>query len=227
MSQIYIHGIFADNGCIRFVDCAKNLGVWLEDNLSFKTHITKVASSCFKVIRDISKIKSFLTRDSLKTLVTSLILTKLDYCNVLYYKIGTNEINILQTVQNSAIRLVYGRFKYDRSSISHLFNEIHWLKIKERIVFKLCLIVQKCIWTYAPKYLQYLIVISKARTFKLVERKFSSIYGERAFSRASLKVWNNLSFHVRMEADTSEFKKLLKSYLMTDFHNFQCHINTH
>ena len=83
MSQIYIHGTFVDDGCIRFVDCAKNLGVWLENNLSFKTHITKVASSCFKVIRDISKIKSYLPRDSLKTLATSLILSKLDYCNVL------------------------------------------------------------------------------------------------------------------------------------------------
>ena len=143
------------------------------------------------------------------------------------YKIGTNEINILQTIQNSAIRLVYGRFKYDRSSISHLFNEIHWLKIKERIVFKLCLIVHKCIWTYAPESLQSMIVISNARTFKLVEPKFSSIYGERAFSRAGPKVWNNLPFHVRMEADTSKFKKLLKSYLMSDFHNFQCRINTY
>ena len=205
----------------------KKLGVWLENNLSFKTHITKVASSCFKVIRDISKIKSYLPQDSLKTLATSLILSKLDYCNVLYYKIGTHEINILQTVQNSAIRLVYGRFKYDRSSISHLFNEIHWLKTKERIIFKLCLIVRKCIWTYAPESLQSMIVISNARTFKLVEPKFSSIYGERAFSRAGPKVWNNLPFHVRVEADTSKFKKLLKSYLMSDFHNFQCRINTH
>ena len=43
MSSISIHGAFIDS--IRFVDRAKNVGVWLHENLDFKTHVRKVVSS--------------------------------------------------------------------------------------------------------------------------------------------------------------------------------------
>ena len=46
MNSIHIHGTIVDEGCIRFVNCAKNLGVWLDENLNFKNHICKVVSSC-------------------------------------------------------------------------------------------------------------------------------------------------------------------------------------
>ena len=59
LSQIEINGIFTENTCIRFVSCAKNLGVWIDENLNFTTHVRKVVSSSFMVIRAIAKIKSF------------------------------------------------------------------------------------------------------------------------------------------------------------------------
>ena len=53
MSSISIHGTFMENGVIRFVDCAKNLGIWLDYNLTFKTQVHKVVSSCFMILREI------------------------------------------------------------------------------------------------------------------------------------------------------------------------------
>ena len=49
-SSINIHGTFLDEGCIRFVDCAKNLGVWLDQHLNLKTHIQKVVSLCYMIL---------------------------------------------------------------------------------------------------------------------------------------------------------------------------------
>ena len=215
MSLIDIHGMFLEDECIRFVSNAKNLGVWLDENLDFKTHIQKVVSSCFMTLRKISKIKCFLPQDCLNTVVCSLVLSKLDNCNALYYKIHCNELNKLQSVQNAAVRLVGGKSKYDRASISPLFKELHWLKIRERIVFKLCLIVHKCVWCIAPAPLKEKIVMSNPRTLQLAEKKFSYEYGRRAFSCAGPKLWNNLPIELRMEKDTDAFKKLLKSFLMT------------
>ena len=190
MSLIDIHGMFLEDECIRFVSNAKNLGVWLDENLDFKTHIQKVVSSCFMTLRKISKIKCFLPQDCLNTVVCSLVLSKLDNCNALYYKINCNELNKLQSVQNAAVRLVGGKSKYDRASISPLFKDLHWLKIRERIVFKLCLIVHKCVWCIAPTPLKEKIVMSNPRTLQLVEKKFSYEYGRRAFSCAGPKLWN-------------------------------------
>ena len=157
--------------------------------------------------------------------MSSLVLSKLDYCNTLYYKIGTNEINMLQAVQNSAIRLVFGRFKYDRTPLTPLFDKLHWLKIRESIVFKICLIVHKCVWAFAPESLNSLMTISNARTFKVVERKYSTSFGERSFSCAGPKLWNNLPLHIRLECDTNKFKKLLKSFLMTNYNDFCSRVN--
>ena len=227
MSSIVIKGTFIESSCIRFVNCAKNLGVWLDENLDFGTHVRKVVSSSFMVIRAIYKIKSFLPREYLCTIVCSLVLSKLDYCNALYYKINKNELALLQSVQNAAIRLIGGRQKYDRVSLSPLYEELHWLKIEERIVFKLCLIVHKCVWGSAPESYNDLIVMSNPRTLKLVEKKFSTIYGKRAFSCAGPKLWNCLPIHIRKENDTNTFKKLLKSFLITDADGFYRHVNMH
>ena len=201
--------------CMRFVSSAKNLGVWLDEILDFKTQISKVASSSFMILRNIAKIKSLLPQESLCTLVCSLILSRIDYCNALYYKINNRELNVLQSVQNAAIRLVSGRHKYDRVSLSPLFLKFHWLKVRERIVFKICLIVHKCVWGNAPESLKDMMIMSNPRTNKLVEKKFLSAYGQRAFSCAGPKLWNCLPLELRMADETDRFKTLLKSYLIT------------
>ena len=227
LSEIEIHGMFMDNNSIRFVTSAKNLGVWLDENLNFKAHIRKVVSSSFMVIRDIGKIRRFLPHESLCTVVCSLVLSKLDYCNALYYNLYASDLKMLQSVQNAAIRLISGGHKFDRKSISPLYVKHHWLRIRERIIFKLCLLVHKCVSGTAPESLRDKIEMSPSykRTYNLVERKFESEYGKRAFSRAGPKLWNNLPIAIRMESDTTEFKKLLKTYLMTDAERYQSYVN--
>ena len=41
MKYIKIHGIFVDGECVRFVDCAKNLGIWLDECLNFRNKSRK------------------------------------------------------------------------------------------------------------------------------------------------------------------------------------------
>ena len=216
LSQIEIKGIFTENTCIRFVSCAKNLGVWIDENLNFAAHIRKVVSSSFMVIRAIAKIKFFLPHEYLCTIVCSLVLSKLDYCNALYYGLYKSELSLLQSVQNAAIRLIDGNHKYDRVPLSPLYEKLHWLRIQERIVFKLGLIMYKCVWGLAPEAFTDMVVLSNPRTLKVVEKDFTSGYGKRAFSCAGPKLWNSLPIQVREEKDLEQFKKRLKSLLMTD-----------
>ena len=55
--RVIIHGTFIDKNCIRIVTSAKNLGVILDDELSYEAQITAVG---FGTIRKLSKIKYFL-----------------------------------------------------------------------------------------------------------------------------------------------------------------------
>ena len=63
----------------------------------------------------------------------------------------------LQSVLNAAARLVLKLRKFDRVSISATIrNELHWLSVHKRIVYKLCLLVFKCQHEQATIYLSSL-----------------------------------------------------------------------
>ena len=159
----------------------------MDTELSFALQINRVVS---------------LNKKQLKTLVSTLVLTKLDYCNSLYYGLNTQLIKKLQVVQNSALRLIYGINRYDRSHATPIFTELHWLKIRERIVFKLLLIVYKCVTGEAPR------------------DSYNGMYGQHSFSVAAPKLWNALSLRIREEETVTMFKKSLKSFLMTNSDNY-------
>ena len=222
---IHIHGTFINDKCIRFVDVAKNLGVWFDSSLTFEYQTSKVVSSCYESLRNIYKIKHFIGYEQLRTLVSSLVFSKLDYCNSLYCGLNLKEIKKLELVQNTAVRLVFGKSKFDRSSLTDLYMSAHWLRIKERILFKICLIVHKCIWTDAPRSLKHMINQASERTKLLVEIKVHTSYGDRAFARAGPKMWNCLPKDIREENETCSFKKKLKSFLMTESTNFHNRLN--
>ena len=94
------------------------------------------------------------TRHS-KTLVHVFVVTRLDYCNSLLAGIPSCQLDRLQSVFNAAARLVCRASRYDHIT-PLLRDELHWLRCRERITFKLCVTVYKSLHNEAPSYLQEL-----------------------------------------------------------------------
>ena len=138
----------------------------------------------------------------------------LDYCNSLYYGIGEKLLQQLQLIQNAASKSVTGKRKHD--SINEDLNTLHWLSVKKRIIFKILLLVYKCLNGLAPSYLQNLLHYesygSKVRLH--VPLTYSS-YGSRAFSVAGPKLYNLLPTKIKESSSLQTFKKSLKCYLFT------------
>ena len=217
---IKIEGTFINNQCVRFVRSAKNLGVILDNELSFNEQITKVVQACFMMIRKLSKIKDYLTFEQLRTAVSALIFSRLDYCNALYYGIKAEFLNKLQYVQNSASRLVRKKNCF-RGATSEYIRKCHWLPIRERIVFKVCLMVHKCLHGIAPTCLSGMLkYVWSSRTMKLVQYKSKGKFGSRAFVCVGPRVWNILPQEIRMEKDEVKFKAMLKTFLFDGFNDF-------
>ena len=113
----------------------KNLGSWLDPNLNMRHHITNVCKAGFFYLYNIRRIKKYLSRDSLLTLVHAFITSRLDYCNALLYGLPREQIAKLQRVQNAAARLIMDIGKY--SHITPALYELHWLPVPVRIHFKI------------------------------------------------------------------------------------------
>ena len=71
-------------------------------------------------------------------LVSALVLTRLDYCNAVFANLPGTTIEPLQQVQNAAARLIFNLRPTDH--LTDAFLQLHWLPVKFRIVFKLCLL---------------------------------------------------------------------------------------
>ena len=63
---------------IEFSDTVRDLGVFLDSDLSMKQHVTKVCQLAYMEFRRIAAIRPFLTENATKTLASSYILSRLD-----------------------------------------------------------------------------------------------------------------------------------------------------
>ena len=219
-NTIPIQGTFINNKCVRFVQSAKNLGVILDDELSFEKQILQTVKSCFHVIRKLSKIKAFLTYEQLRTVVCACVFSKMDYCNALYFGVNSHLISKLQSVHNSVERLLRKKNGGDLTEHDYI-RKCNWLRVKERIIFKICLLVHNCLHGNAPSSLTELLVnVSSSRTLMLTQYPYKSNFGDRSFSRIGPKLWNLLPLDIRMEVNTKKFKNLLKTFLFDGSERF-------
>ncbi len=99
----------------------------------------------------LSKIKSLLSVKQFEQIIHLFVLSRLDYCNSLYYGISQSFIMHLQMVHNAAARLMTGSRRFDR--ISPILISLNWLPVKSRIILKIVTFVFKSLQNQAPSYL--------------------------------------------------------------------------
>ncbi len=91
----------------------KNLGVILDSNLSFESHISYVTKTAFFHLRNIANLRNMLTVSDAEKLVHAFMTSRLNYCNALLGGCPASSINKLQIVQNSAARVLTKSRKHD------------------------------------------------------------------------------------------------------------------
>ena len=73
----------------------------------------------------ISGIRLYLTEDAVKTLIQSVVISRLDYCNCIFVGIPLNSIHRLQLAHNAAARVVYK--PSPRAHMTPFLRQLHWL----------------------------------------------------------------------------------------------------
>ena len=180
---------------------------------------------CFYQLRQLRIIRRFLTTDAAHSLVRALIHTRIDYCNGLLAAGPKYLLEKLQSVLRAAARLVL-QLPY-RASVSGIMRgQLHWLEMPDRVRFKVCTLVYRCLHGLAPSYLSDLCkpatVHAHLRSSGTLERSLSiprtktKTLGPRGFYFASSAAWNALPVHLRdPELSLNSFKTKLKTHFFS------------
>ncbi|XP_049332209.1 uncharacterized protein LOC125799462, partial [Astyanax mexicanus] len=203
---------------------ARSLGVVMDDQLSFSSHIANLTRSCRFLLYNIRRIRPFLSQEATQVLVQSLVISRLDYCNSLLAGLPLRATKPLQLIQNAAARLVFNLPKF--SHVTPLLRSLHWLPVVARIRFKTLTLAYKAKNGPAPSYLMAMV---KARSAPRALRASSTARLEpqslkthrkqtsRLFSVLAPRWWNELPLDVRTAESLAVFKHRLKTHLFKEF----------
>ena len=170
--------------------------------------------------------------ESLATLVYAAVNSRIDYCNTVLAGAPRTVTDKLQRVLNAAARVVTGTRKFDRDLGQILHEELHWLDVPDRVIFKLA-VTFTGVWTAAHHPICRTIVSqspvltlggmhlrSTNRQLLAVPRYRLNTYGRRASSVAGPTVWNSLPDFIRDPTISSDcFRRLLKTYLFARYYS--------
>ena len=97
---------------------------------------------CAQLYSNLGDLRSIRTQNDIETvkiIIQAIILSKLDYCNLLLAGNSQQQITKLQQIQNIACQIIYIIRKFDH--ISEKMKDLHWHKINERITYKVSVIM--------------------------------------------------------------------------------------
>jgi hypothetical protein len=207
----------------------RNLGFYIDADLSGRTQVIKTTASCFAALRQLRGVRRCLPIDIFNSLVVSLVLSRLDYGNAVLCGLPQYQYRRLQSVLHAAARSIYNIRRYDH--VTPALIELHWLSAVDRVNFKVATLVYRCLHDLAPPYLSTTLHrVSQVETRRrlrssadtdilLTPRSRLVTVGDRSFPVAGPRVWNDLPETVRAAPSLSSFKRQLKTFLFTRYYS--------
>jgi hypothetical protein len=130
-----------DNQPLNRVESCKFLGVYIDQNLSWKVHLRVKANQIAKVNGTLCRLKNQLPSHSLKSIYTSLILPHLNYGTTAWGNSNSQELKRIKTLQKKSIRIItHSKF---RSHSGPLFKQLKLLYVEDLFKLNCCKIYHK------------------------------------------------------------------------------------
>jgi len=161
LDKLDLESLSAEFPTFAFSTSVRNLGVILDQELSFTGHITALTRSCYYHLRQLRVVTRSLSSSSASTLVHAFVSNRLDYCSSLYCGLPQVRLHPLEGVLRAAARLIGGVPKFGHIS-AFMRDVLHWLPVQQRIHYRVSSIVWHCVLGRAPVYLRELFTLTSA-----------------------------------------------------------------
>ena len=197
---------------------AKNLVVTMDCNLTYDEHTTQLTSKCIGSLCQINRVKYLFDRRTLITIINSLVFSKLLYCSSVWANTTKKNIELLQTVQNFAARIVSGTRKFDH--VTPILKQLQLLPIVKQLEVRDATMLFKCLNGLAPPYL-----CQKFKTRPEVHNCNTrnrdplcrTAAGQRSFTFRGQKLWNSLPDEFQSITNLDVFKVKIKQHFLRVF----------
>ena len=208
---------------IPFSYKVRNLGVYLDSNLSMDQYVNFLSRSVFLELRRIGHLRRHLTVDATKKWFHLSFRQGWTTATLCWQVSRKNRLDRLQRVQNNAAFLVLGRRGRDHAK--PLLRSLHWLPVRARTEYKISTLCYRSRDSSVPAYLSDLLsVYQPSRSLRSADAGLMTVpriklnkYGKCAFSYIGPVTWNSPPppppKPLRDAPSLPSFKSSLKTFL--------------
>ena len=210
--------IIIENNVLEQVDNTKFLGVYIDQHLTWKTHVNFIAAKISKSVALLYKAKYYLPSKSLLTLYYALVYPYLTYCNLIWASAYVTNLERIYLLQKRAVRAI-SQADYKASSNPLFAN----LKILD--IFSIYLLqVSSFMYLYHNDTLP--IVFNQIFQTGNQSHQFSARYSDFYRSHSCTtnikkfsilfqgpRIWNSLPSNIKSAPTFNIFKRVIKPFL--------------
>lgn len=209
---------FLDSSPLENTEKFKYLGVWLDSDLSFKSHVQNLSQKINFRLRNLYQSIDCFTLKVREKIASQLILPILDYADVVYQNTNSCNLNPLNVAYNSICRFIL-RCPY-RTHHCLMYQQLSWLTLPARRKYHWYLFIFKCIYFNLPLYLkQHFTQFSSSYNLRHNESLFFNVprvkkeVGRNAFGFGAPHDWNELPVAIRSITSFPLFKNAILDHL--------------
>lgn len=200
---------------------ARNLGLLMDSNLRFEKHVANTVRSCFYKLKVLYKIRPYIIENLRVRLVESLILSKLNYVDIVIGpRLLVKTQRLVQRVQNACARFCFN--VPSRAHVTPYLNKNLLLKMKHRRKHHLACLLFGIIKHERPSYLFEKLRWScnqRPRAARqcapqLLTHRHRSMAFRGSFRYSASKCWNNIPPPIRNLQTLHQFRFKLKIFLL-------------
>lgn len=203
------------------VSTVRNLGVLIDSDLGSSSHVRLVVSRCFAALRLLRQLRRYVSDDCFRSLVVALVNSRLDYGNFVLVGSPAYRQRLLQSVLNAAARLTFRLRRFDH--ITDTLATLHWLRIPERVDYKLAVMAYRSLHGLSSPYLSTLRRVadlpgrrnlrsSASDRLEVPAHRLTTV-GRRSYTVAASILWNTLPSDIQFAPSLPVFRSQLKTFL--------------
>jgi hypothetical protein len=197
-----------NNKNLEATNCEKDLGIWVQSDGKWDTHIQHISNKCLQRLGLIKRTFKYKNQYAMKLLYTSLVRPILEYGNIVWSPMYKHQIKKLEKIQKRATKMIPG-FREDVYDAR--LKKLDLLSLEDRRLrgdlieyFKFSSGLEEVDWFYPPSHLKN---ATRGHNMKIRrELTQNSIQRHHFLPNRIAPYWNKLPSEAIASTTTNQFK---------------------